>query len=243
MRWIKIHEGLLDWGWHDMPEMVSLWVHLLLKANYEDREWRSATIARGSLITTMSDLSEMTGLSPRQLRTCLARLEQTGEIERKTTNKFSHITICKYDSYQVGDFASDNQATNKRQTSDNQTTNERQTTIESKNLRTKETVSKDTSKKVGELQEEARKVTCQKIEFAQRVHLTQKEFDNLVAAYGEEDTRWMIDKLSAYKVSKNKSYSSDAAAIRSWVVDRLNEEKQRTKQQPTTNNYTNDKYW
>ena len=100
MCWIKIHRKILEWEWYHDTNMVRLFLHLLLKANYEDRKWRGITVKRGQLITCRKELSEATGLSEKKIRTCLARLHQTGEIGQQTTNKYSLITICNYDSYQ-----------------------------------------------------------------------------------------------------------------------------------------------
>ncbi len=97
---IKLYRRFLEWGWHDDPNMVSLFIHLLLMANYEAKEWHGITIERGQFVGGRKVLAEMTGISEQTIRTCLSRLEATGEITRKSTNKFSIITITKYDSYQ-----------------------------------------------------------------------------------------------------------------------------------------------
>lgn len=63
-----------------------------------------------------------------------------------------------------------------------------------------------------------KKVT--KIEFAEFVHLTQKEYDALIAKYGQKQTAWMIQKLDNTKGSNTKKYqyTSDYRAILKWVV-------------------------
>lgn len=60
-----------------------------------------------------------------------------------------------------------------------------------------------------------------KIEFAQYVHLTQREYDRLVADYGQEAAQWMIQKLNNTVGSNTKKYkyTNDNLAIRNWVVD------------------------
>lgn len=125
--WIKAHRSLLDWEWHTNPNMVSLWMHLLVLANFEDKRWKGMVIKRGQLVTSISRLSETTGISQQSLRTCLAKLEQTQEINKQTTNKFTIITILKYDSYQQCD-CGENITTNKQLTNNQQTTNKQLTT-------------------------------------------------------------------------------------------------------------------
>ena len=98
--WIKISRKLLEWEWYDTPHMVKFFMHCLLKANYQEKQWRGHTIKRGSFVTSYANLSEETKLSVKSVRTCINRLKSTGEMAIKTTNKFSVLTIVKYDDYQ-----------------------------------------------------------------------------------------------------------------------------------------------
>ena len=101
--WVKIHRSILDWQWWPDDNTLRLWLYLILTANIEDRKWRNITVKRGQMITTIPELAAKTGLSYKSIRTCLDRLVESGEIGRQTTNKFSIITICKFDTYQVND--------------------------------------------------------------------------------------------------------------------------------------------
>ena len=118
--WIKLHRQFLDWEWHDSPETVALFVHLLIMANHEGKKWRGRDIARGQVLTSRDRLSHLTGLSVQQVRTCLGRLQETGEINQQSTNKYSVITILNYDKYQVREEANQPAA---QQTINQQSTN------------------------------------------------------------------------------------------------------------------------
>ena len=120
--WIKIYRAITEWEWYQNSQMVHLLIHLIFKANIMDKKWKGITIKRGQLVTSVASLSSSTGISIRSIRTCLDRMEETGEIDKETTNKFTIITICKYDSYQDCEISNDNQTTIKRQSNDNQTT-------------------------------------------------------------------------------------------------------------------------
>ena len=137
--WIKMYRVFLEWEWYSETNMVRLFLHLLLKANFEDKRWRGIVIRRGQLVTSISNLHTETRLSERAVRTCLDRLVKTGEIDKQTTSQFTIITICKYEEYQQVEEGkrqtNDRQATNERQASDKRTTNERQ---QHKNIRNKE---------------------------------------------------------------------------------------------------------
>ena len=99
-RWIKTYEKLLKWEWYGDPNMVATWIHLLLKANWCDKKWRGKTIKRGQLITSRTRLADEVGTSEQQTRTCLERLQSSGEITCEATNRYTIITICNYESYQ-----------------------------------------------------------------------------------------------------------------------------------------------
>ena len=55
-----------------------------------------------------------------------------------------------------------------------------------------------------------------KKEYAQKVYLFDKEYQKLIERFGEDDTEYWIDKLSQYKVKKNKNYESDYMTVLSW---------------------------
>lgn len=124
--WITLHRKFLTWEWFDKPEMVQLFIWLLLNANYADKKWQGQVIKRGQILTTTPKIMEALRLTERQTRTCISRLKSTGEVSVKTTNRFTIITICNYDRYQNDNLASDGQndgqnvtqATDKRRTSD-----------------------------------------------------------------------------------------------------------------------------
>ena len=107
--WIKIHRQLLDWEWSDNPQMMALWINLLLRANVVATEYQGRIIERGEVLTSLRSLAKETGLSLMQVRTCLERLKGAGQITitHKATHEVSRantlITVCKFDDYQYSD--------------------------------------------------------------------------------------------------------------------------------------------
>jgi hypothetical protein len=97
---IKIDRKILNWEWYNDCKMVHLFIHLLIKANWTDGTWRGRVIKRGQYMTSVAKLSGNTGLSVSQVRTCLAKLQGTGEIANEMTSSNTLITICKYETYQ-----------------------------------------------------------------------------------------------------------------------------------------------
>lgn len=122
---ILLDRKMLKWEWYQDTNMVRLFIHLLLMANWEDKKWQGVVIKRGQFITSLSKLSQQTDLTIQQVRTCLERLILTNEITKEANNKYTLITIKNYDKYQ--DL---NKYLNKRITNEQQTNNKRITTTE-----------------------------------------------------------------------------------------------------------------
>ncbi len=107
--WISLHRKFLSWEWFDKPEMVQLFIWLLLNANYTDKKWQGKVVKRGQILTTTPKIMEALRFSEQQARTCISRLKSTGEITCKATNRYTIITICNYDIYQNDNLESNGQ--------------------------------------------------------------------------------------------------------------------------------------
>ena len=121
--WIKLHRKLVDWEWYTDSAVKDVFIDLLLRANHSDRQWRGEVVGKGELVTSVSSLAVGCGLSEQQVRTALSKLEKTGEIKRRATNKHTLIIVVNYEVYQGLSY--DEQQTNNEQ-SNNQTTNNQQ---------------------------------------------------------------------------------------------------------------------
>lgn len=102
MGFIKLDRKFKDWKWRHKPNMVAVWIYLLLEANYKDNVWNDVSVPAGSLITSIRKISQETGLTIQQTKTCISNLQITNEITIKSTNKYSIITINKWAEYQTG---------------------------------------------------------------------------------------------------------------------------------------------
>lgn len=101
--YIQIHRQILEWGWYQDHVMFKLFLHCLLKANHTPKEWMGIKIKRGQFITSLSKLSEETGLSMKQVRNGLDKLQKSGELGKQSTNQNTLITVVKYNDYQFKD--------------------------------------------------------------------------------------------------------------------------------------------
>jgi len=118
--WIKLHRILQDKGYYTDSCFVHLWIHLLLIANHEEKEfmWNGSVmkIKAGQGITGRMKLSKATGINRSKIERILKTLENEQQIEQQATNKYRLITILNWDKHQ----AMDSKVSNKRATSEQQ---------------------------------------------------------------------------------------------------------------------------
>lgn len=133
---IKLDRNILKWGWYTDSATLHLFIHLILTANIEDKKWKSVTVKRGQLVTSLSQLSQHTGLTIQQTRTALSHLNSTNEITQESTHRYTLITVVNYDFYQQ---QPTHKSTNKQHAINTQPTRYQQ--------QLKKDISKDISKK------------------------------------------------------------------------------------------------
>lgn len=120
---IALHRKMIEWEWYTDTNVKAVFLHCLLKANYDRKEWRGVMIERGEFITSVASLSSELDLSAMQVRRALNCLQSTSEITIKTTNKYSVIKVCNYESYQnIGTDAQQTKQQTRQQSNNNQTT-------------------------------------------------------------------------------------------------------------------------
>lgn len=80
-----------------------VFIHCLLRANYEDTVWRGTLIKRGDFITSVDTLSKEVGISTKMVRTALGNLKRSEDISVKGQTVYSVITVVNYDKWQEED--------------------------------------------------------------------------------------------------------------------------------------------
>lgn len=153
--YIKLFRKIRNWDYYDDPAMLAVWVHILVGANWDNGDWRGVPVPRGSFITSAPKLAVECGLSEKQVRLCLDKLEKSEQIVRQREDRMTLITICNYDSYQYceddePEVEGKAEVTQKGRERDRQTSLEKapnKEDKENKELYQKEKVSKDTQKK------------------------------------------------------------------------------------------------
>ena len=177
----------MRWRWYQDTNTVAVWIHLLLTANWEDRDYRNGVLKRGSLVTTYDKLGKSLGITARQARTAIAHLIETREVSITRRSKGIEISIENYDAYQ-------SQSQSK--------VNQKSITEERKKEAKKERIHKNVKKYIYS-------------DFG-NVSLSEEEMDSFKADY-PNDYKRLIEELGEYKAKSGKEYKSDYAALISFA--------------------------
>lgn len=113
---------MLDWEWFSDTNTAHFFQYCLLAANTTEKEWRGIVIERGAFISSIPNMSKITGLSIQQTRTAIAHLKSTCEITCESTHSYTKINVCNYEKYQLN-IKESNTPSNRRsnrQSTDNQ---------------------------------------------------------------------------------------------------------------------------
>lgn len=99
--YIKLNRSMLQWEWYDNIYTTSVFLYILLNANWKDEEWHGKTIKRGQFVTSIRKIAKALKISIQHTRTALTNLQTTHEITLEPTNKYTIITVVAWDKYQV----------------------------------------------------------------------------------------------------------------------------------------------
>ena len=107
MDYIKLYRDLTEWEWYSDINTCRLFIHMLLKANWKEGNFKGTTVPRGSFISSIGKLADETALTVREVRTGISHLKLTGEVTSKAFSKYTVFTVKNYDLYQSSDTKSD----------------------------------------------------------------------------------------------------------------------------------------
>jgi DNA-binding transcriptional regulator YhcF (GntR family) len=123
---IKLSKNILEWQWYTDPNVTRLYIHILLKVNFKQKNWKGIDIKIGEFITSVDKLHIELNLSVQTIRTALKKLEKSEYIEVRPTSQYSLIKLRDSDVFILEDNYSNKQnnkqKTNEQQISNNQTT-------------------------------------------------------------------------------------------------------------------------
>lgn len=91
--YIKFFRNFLNWEWYQDANVVRLYIHCMLRANFEDKQWRGITIKKGSFLTSYQTLSNETNLSVTMIRGAIKKLVSSGYLKSESSSKYTVLTI------------------------------------------------------------------------------------------------------------------------------------------------------
>ena len=98
---IKLHRNVLEWQHWGEPNVVVVFLTLLLLANHKKGWWQGLRCGRGETFVTIDTLCNYTKLSRPTIIRILKLLEDSGEVTRKKVDqKHTKTIIRKYSQYQ-----------------------------------------------------------------------------------------------------------------------------------------------
>ena len=111
--YVKLWRKALDSGMLKNHEVWVFWTYCLLKATHKPCKAiignQEVFLEPGQFVFGRRKAAEETNLSERQIRTCLDILKKWENVTIKTTNKYSVITIVKWQIYQQSIYENDHQ--------------------------------------------------------------------------------------------------------------------------------------
>jgi hypothetical protein len=227
--YIKVYRKIMNNPiWQD-PDLFRLWMYCLMKASHKERkvlvDKQEVSLVPGQFVTGRFSLHQEfnQGIPPRKqakdttLWSWLKKLEQMGNLDIKSYNKYSIVSIVNWNEYQ-------GTLTTESQQIDNETTTEQQ---QNDSRITTESQQIDTNNNVNKVKNDKKEKNVNKVKknkYAESVSLTAEEYQKLIDENGEYLTQKMIEVLDNYKGASGKTYKSDYKAILSWVKDKVHKE-------------------
>ena len=98
--WIKLPRSFTKWKWYKNANIFQTYMFLLLNANIEDEELSSFILRRGEICASLSYIANSTGLSIRNVRTSLTKLQSTNDIEIKKLSHGRVIIVLDFNKFQ-----------------------------------------------------------------------------------------------------------------------------------------------
>ena len=122
--WLKLHRSIIDSAVFKDLEVLKIWIWLLCNASFDTHDTlflgKVITVHPGQIVTGRKKIAQSTDLNESKVYRSLMLLKSLGNIEIKSNNKFSVITIVKWAKYQ-GDLEIVNSKTTAKQQQDNNT--------------------------------------------------------------------------------------------------------------------------
>lgn len=217
---IKIDRQILEWRYHDCYYAFTIWMHILLLANWTDGYFKGNPIKRGELVTSINNLMLVTGIkSDNTIRKWLKVFESEDMISLKSTNKYTHISIVNYDKFQdIGETIAE---LNAQQTADQTAYQSADNIRIIRNIRSKEYINTTCPEQTSFASEPDTGLPPLILKDGSRFHISENHLNEFVDAYPDVDVRDQIFKMSQWlktNPTKRKTKNGIMRFINSWIA-------------------------
>lgn len=220
---IKIDRQILEWRYHDCYYAFTIWMHVLLLANWTDGYFKGRKVKRGELITSINNLMLVTGIkSDNTIRKWLKIFENEKMITLKSTNKYTHISIVNYDKFQdIGETLAELNVQQSAEQGAYQTAEQSADNIRIiRNKEEKEYIN-TCSEQTSFASEPVMDLPPLILKDGSRFHISQTHLKEFVDAYPDVDVRDQILKMSQWlktNPTKRKTKNGIMRFINSWIA-------------------------
>lgn len=117
--WIKLHRKIINSTVFDNEKLLKVWIWCLLKATHDEYEQlvgrQIVNLQKGQFVTGRNAASKELKMTPSTTWDYLKVLERNQNIDIKSNNKYSIVTIVNWELYQSENEISDNKSTTNQQ--------------------------------------------------------------------------------------------------------------------------------
>lgn len=133
--WLKLNRNILESSVFDNPKLLKVWIWCLCKASHKEHDQvvgrQIQHLDAGQFIYGRNKAAEELRMKPSTVRDYISALKLNGNIDIKSNNKYSVITVVNWAIYQNAPTRNRQQTDNKR---DNKRTTNGQQTDTNKNV-------------------------------------------------------------------------------------------------------------
>lgn len=192
--WIKLHRDIRqNWIWQN-PVYFRAWVDMIMQANHEpkNRLYKDnlVHIDRGQIVGSLKSFSKRWKMTINKTRHFLKLLENDSMIVKKTTQGFTHLNICNYDTYQSSAQTDHNFTTRSPHTHHTLTT----TPKELKNEKNEKNVSK-----------------------AQQIQKIKDNLDSFINKFPTKNVKHEFESFCDWLSAKGRTYKNYSAGFNNWL--------------------------
>ena len=124
--YILLYRAVMDQGWANKPDYMAVWVYLLMRVNFKEREvmldGKTLLLNPGQFVTSRKRVASDTGVHESKIQRILSLFESEHQIEQQKKSKYRVITITNWSRYQHSEHQNEQQMNSKR-TADEQQMN------------------------------------------------------------------------------------------------------------------------